>query len=403
MKTIHHSLYFLSFSFCAFAQFENPAFVGSLTIANPASTVTPTITFSGKNLFAPLGGNSTHASGIMIQQGTNVVLDSANDSGAYSFFGTNISNCIVTSIFNVKSFYASASSPTNWHYGLGIRSTSDGTFSCMVLISPKANPNGLQIVDRIAGVEYRSNYPVATTSNVNYQVCITNNTANSANVGVWNWDTKTLLTNLTYTFTAGYSNSGWPVLHAYAGSIFITNSYVWDTNGTLISGGPFCATRTKTLSSTWLKSMGLVNSSSSMTMSTDGSSDSLQQWHDVMTPNTWNSGLAIGNLTPVSGDICGITFRNSAVGAGFLAYYNNINNSVNIARTVGSIVNITNKPCTLSMGTSYPWSLGVTGNVYTFTINGVSLVNNSDATYTSGFFGFCGSNSVATHDTIVLK
>src|ERR1035441_9955618 len=38
MKTILHSIAFLSFSFCVLAQFENPEFVASLTIANPVSS-----------------------------------------------------------------------------------------------------------------------------------------------------------------------------------------------------------------------------------------------------------------------------------------------------------------------------------------------------------------------------
>lgn len=369
----------------------------------------PTITFAGQNLFAPNFGTSGGAgSSSVAQNGTAVQWDTGNNSsGAYGVMGTNLATCSIVAVVRFDSAYAGAAD-TNQHAGIGVRFLNAANFSGLAMLSPNA-ANGFEIYDRVSGTEYEHNYNVSTSFGVNYRICITNNGANTADIYLYNQDTGASLFNTTYTFQAGYQTTGYPFAHVFAGKLSCTNCQVYDGSGNLITTQPLFTLRHNSTPASVVYGGGIIKDGSTVELHSDATAGSIQGCMHFVSPNTWNSGTATGILTPGSGATCGITWRNSAFGAGFLAYFNHDDGSLHIARTLSAIVDDTNKPCPLTLGTSYPWTLTVSGNTHTFTLNTAAqwgtniVISKTDATYTSGYFGLYGSNSVATHSQIFLQ
>lgn len=363
----------------------------------------PALAFTGSEIFA-----ARALVGPAVTQSTiGVVLDSGGNAASnYATFGPSAANKSVDCTISVPSSYTGGANPdsANWtngsnqwcHDGAALRYSDSSNFAGMVLVNIAGNQ--VQYIDRVAGTETITKItPTETLAyDTAYRILIENSSGSSARGRVLNPAGDTLA-DRTWTLTTGVPASGKPCIHNYASKLVVRAMKLLDSSGTTVIDCPFPNVWASVYpgSAPSINGRYLVNGSA-LDLFCDGTNGSSNDWTHIISSARLKDGTIKGTLRRVTATrIIGITFRNSATGAGYL-WYHDTSNGIRFAKTLtysggSAITNLQTTAATLTTGVDYPFTLTVSGSSSTFTINGVTYTAPTDTTYPdAGFFGVAG-------------
>lgn len=373
------------------------------TVASGEQIYTPTFG-NGNAVFAPGPFETTHYGMLRF---TNTLEGLVEDSGGvdgshYAVFGLGVTNQIIDTVMAHDSSYSSGSNaqfPQGYqHMGPAMRFIDNLNFAGMATISVSATQ--LQVIDRVGGTEYPQLFHVSALSyGAQFRVRVENTNGNDCNVFLWN-SSGALLTNLSYTFTAGVSNAGRAALHSYDCAGRYLSMSVSNLSQQIVStSGPFFH------SLQTLQRYSTMATNSVMTMHSDGSLSGLNDWKVIVGSNSWTSFNMGGNMKMVSGRLAGIALRQNNLGSGLFAAYDDNNSVLRIyaGDPKGTLNTVASSGAvTLTAGTDYRFRLSVTNATnFTFTANGATVTFNTNG-HSSGWLGFVGLQSAANFHTVTV-
>ena len=359
---------------------------------------------NGNTVFAPGPLDSSHYGMLRF---TNTLEGLVEDSGGvdgshYAVFGLGVTNQIIDTVMAHDSSYSTSTNaqfPFGYqHMGPAMRFVDNLNFAGMATISVTATQ--LQVIDRVGGTEYPQLFHVpALAYGSQFRVRVENTNANDCNVFLWN-SSGGLLTNLSYTFTAGVSNAGRAALHSYdCAGRYISMSVSNLSQQIVGTSGPFFH------SLQTLQRYSTMATNGVMTMHSDGSLSGLNDWKVIVGSNSWTSFNMGGTLSLRSGRLLGVALRQNNLGSGLFAAYDDNNSVLRIyaGDPKGTLNTVASSGAvTLTDGTDYRFRLSVTNATnFTFTCNGATVTFNTNG-HPSGNLGFVGLQSAANFHTVTV-